>query len=129
MRMNTPALFFRAAFGFGLLCLVNPILAQNPPVVSGNAITSTASAPSPLKDAEGRTLRRAPTGHITNYYEEKVGSYTLPDPLVLADGTAVRDADTWFKRRRPEILKLYENEIYGRVPVTAPKVNVTVVEK
>src|SRR4051812_27890798 len=108
--MNTLGLASRVGIGFGLSLLVNVVLAQPPP------------APPALKDAEGRTLRRAPTGHVTNYYEDKVGPYTLPDPLVLADGTAVRDADTWFKRRRPEILKLYETEIFGRVPASAPKV-------
>src|SRR5262249_15608776 len=39
-----------------------------------------------------------------------------------ANGKAVTDANTWTQKRRPEILKLYETEIYGRVPKTAPKV-------
>lgn len=74
-------------------------------------------------DARGNALRIATrTGHVSNYDESKVGSYTLPDPLVLANGQPVRDADTWFKKRRPELLKLYESEIYGRVPANAPKV-------
>src|ERR1043166_543765 len=60
--------------------------------------------------------------HATNYDEDKVGTYTLPDPLVLQNGKPVRDAKTWTKQRRPEILKLYETEIYGRVPKRAPKV-------
>jgi hypothetical protein len=94
------------------------------------AAEAPKSAPPPvLKDAAGRTLRRAPTGHITNYYEDKVGAYTLPDPLVLADGRPVRDADTWFKQRRPELLRLYETEIYGRVPANAPKVRFEVGEE
>jgi len=79
-------------------------------------------------DANGNPLRRAPTGHISNYDEAKVGTYTLPDPLVLQNGQAVRDADTWFNRRRPEILKLYETEIYGRVPERAPEPRWDVVE-
>ncbi|SDR75986.1 hypothetical protein SAMN05444173_0765 [Opitutus sp. GAS368] len=74
-------------------------------------------------------LRRAPTGHITNYYEDKVPPYTLPDPLVLADGRPVRDAATWFNQRRPELLKLYETEIYGRVPATAPSVHYEVIDE
>ncbi len=51
-----------------------------------------------------------------NYDESKVGTYTLPDPLVLQNGKPVRDAKTWVKKRRPEILKAYEEEIYGRSP-------------
>lgn len=73
-------------------------------------------------DANGNPIRAARTGHVSNYDESKVGSYTLPDPLVMSDGRPVRDADTWFKQRRPEILKLYETEIYGRVPANAPRV-------
>lgn len=74
-------------------------------------------------DANGNPLRRAiKTGHVSNYDEAKVPPYTLPDPLVLADGTPVKDADTWRRARRPEIIKLYEKEIFGRVPANAPKV-------
>ena len=62
------------------------------------------------------------TGHISNYDESKVKRYTLPDVLKLANGKPVRDADTWFKQRRPEILKLFQTEIYGRIPDNAPKV-------
>lgn len=51
-----------------------------------------------------------------NYTEAKTGSYTLPDPLKLADGTPVTDAKTWFEKRRPEIFKIVEENEYGRVP-------------
>jgi len=49
-----------------------------------------------------------------NYDEAKVPAYTLPDPLVLADETRVTDARTWREHRRPEILRLFEDEVYGR---------------
>jgi hypothetical protein len=62
------------------------------------------------------------TGHVSNYDESKVPPYTLPDPLRFADGTPVRDARAWLSKRRPEILRLYETEIYGRIPVQTPKV-------
>jgi len=51
-----------------------------------------------------------------NYDETKVPDYTLPDPLNLRDGTKVTDADTWAKRRRPEILNLFEEHVYGKMP-------------
>jgi len=51
-----------------------------------------------------------------NYDEAKVPDYTLPNPLTLGDGTKVTDAATWSKRRRPEILKLFEEHVYGKVP-------------
>jgi len=55
-------------------------------------------------------------GIPVNYDEAKVGTYTLPDPLVLADGKPVRDAKTWADKRRPEIVRLFEENQYGRSP-------------
>src|SRR3989442_553676 len=49
-----------------------------------------------------------------NYDEAQVGTYTLPDPLVLANGDRVRDARTWYEDRRPEILRLFETNMHGR---------------
>ena len=66
-------------------------------------------------------VKTASTGHVSNYDEAKVGTYTLPDPLVLNDGRPVRDADTWNRVRRPEILELYRAHVFGRVPDNAPK--------
>ena len=51
-----------------------------------------------------------------NYDESKVPDYTLPDLLTLNDGTKVKDADIWWKRRRPEILRMFEEYAYGKVP-------------
>ena len=74
-------------------------------------------------DPKGNPVRLAKaTGHVSNYSEDKVRPYTLPDPLVMASGERVTSAEQWFKARRPEILKFYRDEIYGRVPANAPKV-------
>lgn len=51
-----------------------------------------------------------------NYDESKIPAYELPDPLVTADGEKVTDAKTWFEKRRPEILELFETHVYGRAP-------------
>src|SRR5215813_14915728 len=51
-----------------------------------------------------------------NHDEAKAGEYTLPDPLVMAGGERVTSADAWRKRRRPEILRLFETNVYGRNP-------------
>src|SRR4051794_11424569 len=72
------------------------------------AITSSfAQAPAPRSEVAGIPV---------NYDEAKVGSYTLPDPLKLASGKSVRDAKTWNEQRRPEIVRLFEENEYGRAP-------------
>jgi hypothetical protein len=81
------------------------------------------------RDPGGNPVRLArATGHVSNYDEAKVPAYTLPDPLVMTDGTRVTTAEQWFSQRRPEILKLYQNEVYGRIPASAPKVTWEVTE-
>jgi hypothetical protein len=54
------------------------------------------------------------------YDEEKVPQFTLPDPLVTLDGVRVTDVDTWNRKRRPEIIKLFENNVYGRTMIGKP---------
>ena len=51
-----------------------------------------------------------------NYDESKVRPYTLPDPLVCLDGTKVTEPKLWWERRRPEILQLFEEHMYGKSP-------------
>jgi hypothetical protein len=51
-----------------------------------------------------------------NYDENKVPVFSLPDPLTLGDGEPVTDAQTWFRRRRPEVLELFKTQVYGKVP-------------
>jgi hypothetical protein len=55
-------------------------------------------------------------GIPVNYDEARVGNYTLPDPLLLANGKPVRDAKTWNEKRRAEIVRLFEENQYGRSP-------------
>ncbi len=51
-----------------------------------------------------------------NYDEDKVPKYTLPDPLMTNDGTPVADADTWRSQRRPEILQMLAEKMFGKAP-------------
>jgi hypothetical protein len=55
-----------------------------------------------------------------NYEETKVPPYTLPDPLVLRDGSRVRDAAAWREKARPELLEIFAREVYGRTPGGRP---------
>lgn len=52
----------------------------------------------------------------TNYDESQVPAYTLPDPLTTIAGKKVTDAETWTSERRPELLSLFESEVYGKAP-------------
>lgn len=55
-------------------------------------------------------------GIPVNYNEGKVGTYTLPDPLVLNNGKKVTSADVWVKKRRREIFKMYQELQFGKAP-------------
>lgn len=55
-------------------------------------------------------------GIPVNYKEEKVGAYTLPDPLLLNNGKKVTNAATWTNRRRPEIFNMFQELQFGKAP-------------
>lgn len=49
-----------------------------------------------------------------NYDEAKVPAYTLPNPLLAENGKQIKRASQWEKQRRPEILSLFEQHVYGK---------------
>jgi hypothetical protein len=51
-----------------------------------------------------------------NYDESKIPLYTLPEILVSKSNTKIDDVDNWEKVRRPEILAMFETEMYGNIP-------------
>ena len=68
-------------------------------------------------------------GIPVNYSEDSVGVYTLPNPLILLNGKKVNDSKTWFNKRRPEIVKLYEENQFGRCPEAPKDMTFKVLEK
>lgn len=62
----------------------------------------------------GLTNLPAQRGDV-NYDESKVPDFDLPDPLTFEDGSKVENASQWPKRRA-EILALFEEHVYGRIP-------------
>jgi hypothetical protein len=79
-------------------------------------------------DSAGNTYVRSNWGSWSNYSESKTGNYTLPDPLVLKNGSRVSNADEWWRLRRPEILDDFSNLIYGKTPSGIPPVDFKVTE-
>ncbi len=51
-----------------------------------------------------------------NYDESKIPPYDLPPLLVTAEGAKVATAGQWRNTRRPQILSLFSNLVYGQVP-------------
>jgi hypothetical protein len=68
-------------------------------------------------------------GIAVNYTEALAGDYTLPDPLLLSNGEPVRDAETWYEKRRPEIVRLFEENQYGRGPGRPDRMSFEVFDK
>jgi len=51
-----------------------------------------------------------------NYDESKVPAYTLPDVLKTSANVKMSSASNWEKSRRPEVLQLFEDNVYGQMP-------------
>ncbi len=51
-----------------------------------------------------------------NYDESKVPAYSLPDPFVAQNGQLIRTPQQWEHLRRPELVKLFEKHVYGKLP-------------
>jgi hypothetical protein len=47
---------------------------------------------------------------------QKCPTYTLPDPLKTTEGKMITDKAAWERMRRPEILSLFEYNVYGQMP-------------
>lgn len=64
-----------------------------------------------------------------NYDESKVGEYRLPELLVSQEDKIVGAPTQWENIRRPEIIKLFENNVYGQVPKELDDIQFKVVNK
>lgn len=84
-----------------------------------------------MKQLGIKSLRPGPSGdeNAPNHanYDESLANPCpqLPDVLTLNNGKKVTSADMWWKLRRPELLKGFEQEMYGRIPDKTPKVTWT----
>ena len=55
-------------------------------------------------------------GEVVNYDEANVPRYHLPDVLRTIGGRTVKNTQTWEKKRRPEIVALFKEHVYGQRP-------------
>jgi hypothetical protein len=61
--------------------------------------------------------------NAANYDEALANPYPyLPDPLLTMDRRRVTTPADWWNVRRPEIVELFDREVYGRVPANVPAV-------
>ena len=65
----------------------------------------------------------------TNHDEARVPQYELPPLLQLADGSPVRDAAMWTQQRRPQLLALFAQQVYGQTPVQTMPLHVETLER
>lgn len=71
----------------------------------------------------GRDGYHKDSPNYANYDEAKANPYPeLPNALVLNDGRRVTSAKMWWRVRRPQIVEMFDREIYGRVPAHTPAV-------
>ena len=79
------------------------------------------------------SLRNGPDGdpkspRAANFDETKVAPHIhLPDPLVLNNGQRVTTPQQWWSERRPQIVELFDRDVFGRVPKETPDVTWEVV--
>lgn len=64
-----------------------------------------------------------------NYDEARVPQFTLPDPLELSGGRKVTTVKEWEREKRPETLRIFEEQMYGRIPKNLKMTSFRVVEE
>ena len=72
--------------------------------------------------AEGREAKEFDSD--VNYDNTKNPHYDLPPLLITSHGQKITTADQWHNIRRPEILALFSNLVYGRVPKPSSPIRV-----
>ncbi|PZX59134.1 hypothetical protein LV84_01160 [Algoriphagus ratkowskyi] len=67
--------------------------------------------------------------HNANYDESKVPDITLPDPFVSLRGKLIITQQDWEEIRRPEILDLFREYVYGNVPTDFDQISFSEVQE
>ena len=111
---------------FVLICALGLLSAQTPPV----ELTAEQDHERLLALLQIKSLRRGVNArdreapNAANWDEANADPYPkLPDPLTFNNGDKVAKPRQWQDLRRPEIVELFDREVYGRVPADTPYVN------
>lgn len=75
------------------------------------------------------TLNRVVAGFPVNYEDSLVNPYILPEVLTMQDGHKITDATAWMQKRRPEIVKLFEENQFGKMPARPEEMRFKVFDK
>lgn len=68
-------------------------------------------------------------GIPVNYDEAMTGTYTLPDPLIMSNGKKVKNSKAWIQKQRPELIRLFEENEYGKMPPAPSDMTFKVTDK
>ena len=83
----------------------------------------------PFLDGELRTPQittqssRSLESALAHFDERGVLQFILTDPLKTTDGRIVNTPELWYEVRRPELLKLFEEEMFGSLPADSLQAN------
>ena len=58
-----------------------------------------------------------------------IKDYNLPDPLIFQNGEKVIDKKQWIEKRRAEILRLFEEHVYGKIPTEAVEAKYNIIKE
>ena len=64
-----------------------------------------------------------------NYDESLMPPYELPDLMTCRDGTKVTNSEIWEKKRRPELLALFQSSMYGKLPPAPQKISSKIIRE
>ncbi|MBL8816942.1 MAG: hypothetical protein JNL58_13010 [Planctomyces sp.] len=71
---------------------------------------------SPVAIVASSSMADAQEPPDTNYDEDAVPPYHLPNPLICFDGREITTPEQWWSTRRPEILEAFAENLYGQTP-------------
>jgi hypothetical protein len=121
MTRHIPKSWLKAVVGLGMITIVAAAATEH-------IVMSSAQDRQRVMDQLKITLfPSGPGAYLASTYDENTANPypKLPDPLTFNDGSKVKNASQW-NRRRAEIVELFDREVYGRRPKNIPKVTWTV---